>query len=458
VRRIFLAKTHFTGYFIPVIAPKFPLKPGVLAGLFLILMLASCRSGSDHALQPPPPVPLLAVSPDTLDYDSTGVTRVLTLKNIGGAALEWALISWPAWVNPSVSSGDLNALDSTVITVELDRSQLAVGEHQGALVMTSGDSMRTITILATVSPFPVLGQMPDTLNFGAFLDSLELIIRNTGSDTLYWNASFSEAMFHAAQLTGGTASADSIWIYFDRDALPAGSYQATMQINTNGGDAQLLLRGYAGATTGQWLTHLGSAPETAYAPFPTDYYFLVRFEKPTDFSSYKISRVRVKLYSLYGAFDVIQLLCYSLVAQNGYWFPDVQYGLLHYSPELNPDLGWNEWAVDWYLTQEAFAVGYFQKDFTEPIFPQPYYSIPGAAGYSYRVYQQPQGYFIIDLLADWEWCVEVYVEPVYALSSTRRSSGFWLKPSAVSPFLSVDHRVTPSSREGVRVSVSTAQP
>ncbi len=422
-----------------VIEPIVKMKPEVFALLLFLLLLASCRSNSDHALQPPPPVPLLAVSPDTVDFDSTGISRDLMLKNIGGAALDWAFLSWPAWVNPSATSGVLNSLDSIVITMDLDRSQLEVGAHQGVLQVTSSDSERTILLLATVSPLPVLGQMPDTLNFGAFSDSLELIIRNTGSDTLDWNLSFSEPMFFASQLAGSIVSANSIWIYFDRNTLPAGVHQADLQINSNGGDARLLLRGYAGATTGQWLTHLSAAPETAYAPYTMEYYFLVRFAKPADFSNYKITRVRAKLYTLFGAFDVIQLLCFSLISQNGYWFPDVQSGLLHYSPELNPDFGWNEWAVDWPMTQEAFAVGYFQKDFTVPIFPQPYYSIPGAAGYSYRVYLHPQGYFIMELLADWEWCIEVYVEPIYALNAPPRPvSGFWLKPSAVDSFFPVN--------------------
>ena len=414
-----------------MISAWFKLKPAVIAELFLTLLLASCRSGSDHAIQPPPPVPLLAIFPDTLDYDSTGVTRSLILKNIGGAALDWAFTSWPAWVYPTASSGALDALDSTVITLNLDRAQLPVGVHQGALLVASGDSVLTIAILTTISPLPVLGQMPDTLNFGAFLDSLELIIRNTGSDTLNWILSINEPIFHASQLTGGAVAAASIQVYFDRDDLPAGSYQATLQINSNGGGAQLRLLGYIGAVTGQWLTHLNSAPETAYTPLPSDYYFLTRFEKPTDFTDYKISRVRVKLFSLYGVYDPIQLLCFSLISQGGYWFPDVQYGLLHYTPELNAESGWNEWTVDWPLNQETFAVGYFQKDYAAPIYPQPYYSTPGAAGYSYRVFQHPQGYFIIELLAAWEWCIEVYVEPVFSRNSANSVVGTGLKPTKI---------------------------
>ncbi len=404
--------------------------PAVLYLVFLGFFLLSC-GGTTSEGPIEPGTPQIGISSDTLDFGANGLERSLIIYNTGGGTLNWAFMSWPFWIDPSVSSGSLTASSSQSVVFNLDRTPLNPGNNQGEIIVSSSTDSLIITVLAEVLSGPVLGEPPDTLNFGAAYDSLALTITNTGLDTLNWNIALNSTYFNASPDSGTTESQSTVWVHFDRQNAPTGTLSALLTVNSNGGSAQVYLQAYSGSLEGQWLSFSGES-EGYYQAYPSDYFFMVRFDRPEGWQDFKISSIRLQLHTLSGAYDDIQLLCWGTVISNGYLFPDISQ-TLHESAALDPGSGWNEWAVNWNLALSTFCVGYYQYDYSPDIYPDLYYDLSSPAARSYYVWQQTNGNYVVDLLSDREWCMEIFVEPVYTLGGGATSPGRWLQPTKISP-------------------------
>jgi hypothetical protein len=380
----------------------------------------------------PPSHAVMGISQDTLDYDSTKIEQDLTIYNTGEEILNWSFGTWPAWVTPSVSSGALVGSSSQIVALVLSRNLLAPGFNSGVVPLISSDDSLAVTVNAYQSSLPVLGQMLDSLDFGVSSDSMALTIRNTGGDTLHWTTVInpSQTAFSVSPASGSTADQTIIWVRFDRSDSTTALHQATLLVSSDGGSAQVLLSGYIGGIGGQWLSY--SPNSTSYFDAqPLDLYFAVRFDRPEGWQNFKVSAIRANLYTLSGAYDDIQFFAWGLVSYQGYLYPDIQ-NALYQTPVIDPVSGWNEWVVDWPLTLSTFSVGYYQWNGDYPAYPQLWYDATVLAVRSYIFYQDPYGYVIGDILADRNWCLEVFVEPIYTgVTQPTPSEGRWLRPTKI---------------------------
>jgi hypothetical protein len=310
---------------------------------------------------------------------------------------------------------------------------LNVGTNEGEINLTSNGGDLVLTVLAELSSDPVLGDLPDTLAFGTFTDSLELTIVNAGQGILEWTLDVSESWLTASAYSGSAVTQDLIWIFLDRENAPVGEVEAFIGINSNGGSGQIAATAYNASTAAQWLSYCGD-PDYYYIAQPEDYFYIVRFDRPAGWESFKISRIRVNFHTLSGAYDDIQLLCWSVEeSQGGLWPNLTDAGLLHQTSNLNPVMGWSEWSINWPLSLDVFCVGYYQYDYLAPVYPRPYYDLSAPAARSYIMYESYYGVFYIDYLPDKEWCLEVFVEPTDALAGITESGGQWLKSQTALP-------------------------
>jgi len=416
--------------------------------------LTNCGGNvSDGSISPPSGEPLIGVSTDTLDFGFSGVERSLIIYNTGGGTLLWNLYSWPYWlIDPEVYTGSLGISASDTVILQIDRTFLDPGENVGTLHLSSNGGSLVLTVRADLSAGPVLGEMPDTLDFGALQDSLELTIYSAGQDTLHWTISADDPWFSASPASGTTAEQSTVWVVLDREEAPDGSLQSFLHVSSDGGDDQIRLLALVGDFEGQWLSYCGDA-DGYYAAQYNDYFFIVRFDRPQDWEDFKISRIRIQLHTLPNAYDQIQLRCWSVVSDGGFLFPDLfTSGLLYQSAALNPSQGWNEWTVDWPLELSTFCVGYYQYDYLGAINPDPYYDSSYPVARSYIVWEQYMPYFVLDLLYDREWCLEVFVEPIFTASGFTSSKGMWLKPFAGGSSINSQVRPEPLARRIVTLS------
>lgn len=389
------------------------------------LILAGCGGNTtgpvDH-------YPQIGVSEDTLDFGLSGMERSLIVYNTGVGTLSWMLMVYPSWLDPSVNSGSLPTSASDTAIFEIGRFGLDEGQNEADIILDSNGGTLTLTALAEQSAGPVLAELPDQLDFGAYQDSLELIVHNAGGEALEWAISISDPYFSASLQEDSTTWQTSVWIRLDRDNAPQGELSAQLDITSNGGSAQIELRAEVGVMEGHWLSYSGDA-YSYYSAQPEDYFFIVRFDRPEYWIDFKVSRIRVQLHTLMGAYDDIQFWCWS-VSQDPYGrlWPAVEQGPLYVSSDVNPEQGWNEWSVDWPLNQSTFCLGYFQYDYFIEINPDPYYDIDAPLGRSYRMYQV--GEIMYDMVVyNWEWCLEVYVEPLATVAGFG-PGGTWLQSRA----------------------------
>jgi hypothetical protein len=405
------------------------------------LAMYSC---SDKTTVVPPQPAVIGVSQDTLDYDSTGIQQNLTIYNTGSGTLEWSFGSWPDWLSPSAISGTVYGNSNQLVTLAIDRNLLQPGLNLGNLPLNSNSDSLQIVLLAFKSANPVLGDLSDSLDFGVSLDSLQVTILNTGGDTLHWTAVISpgSSAFSVTPAAGATLGQCTIWVRFNRDTLSTGLQQATLQINSDGGSAQISLQGYAGTAGGAWLTYT-PVSSGYYIPDPLDLYFIVRFDRPTGWQNFKISALRVNLYSQSYVYDDIEFFCWGVFQSQGYLFPDLA-NEFHDTGLLDPYSGWNEWVVNWPLSLSTFTVGYYQWDYNYPAYPAPWYDNTTVAGRSYRIFQDQYGYVYGDLLGDRDWCIEIFVEPISTVAGvTPEAQGRWLASSKIQVEPSPPHEVPP---------------
>ena len=404
---------------------------GLFAGL-IGLFLFGCGGHTGGDLFSGNGTPEIGVSDDTLDFGASGLWRSLMISNAGGGTLSWDLQENPAWIDPSQYNGSIPAQASQTLLLNLNRDLLNSGQNVDSLWLTSNGGDLYITLLAQQMDSAVLGQLPDTLDFGSGSDSLALVIVNTGGASLTYAISINDTLFSVYPTSGVTEDQDTVWVYFNRASTPSGNQEAVLTVESSGGVAVVHLTAFGVSADGVWLSYSG-AGNGYYFAAPNDYFFLVRFDVVENWPNFKVSRVRIQIYSIAGTYDDIGLLCWGVYESGGFLYPDGNQ-ILYETDLLDPVSGWNEWEVDWPLNLETFCVGYYQDDAYDPIYPLLYYDNTSPSERSYRIYwDYSWGDFLTQPLSDRDWCIEVFVEPVSAYAGATIPEGRWLRPSRIPP-------------------------
>lgn len=190
---------------------------------------------------PPPPSPVLSVSPTTLNFTEVQGGAVppaqsVSIANSGSGTLSFTAQSGASWLSASPLSGSAPA------TVTISVSALAAGSYTGHITVTAAgasQSPQTITVNLTVTapppPNPVLSVSPTTLTFsevqgGAVPPAQSVSISNSGSGTLGFTAQSDAAWLTATPASGSAPATVTISV----SALAAGSYTGHITVTAAG--------------------------------------------------------------------------------------------------------------------------------------------------------------------------------------------------------------------------------
>jgi len=407
------------------------MKHGALLILLLIivsLLFSACTSSSSGGPSGPP-YPSVMVQPATIDFDDNANQRILSITNVGAGTLEWEFVSKPSWIVTDADSGEIFSKFTQLITIDLLREELPFGSSTGEIELETNGGDRTIPVIAEQSINAVLGETPDSLDFGSVDDALTLTIFNTGWEALEWTLEFDNDLFSASVDSGMTEDETTIWIYFDREESPFDPVTGTLSIESNGGYADIVLYAAGGTPPGAWLTQAPD-PTTVYNAQPWDLLFITRFDRPFGWTEFTVDSIALLLDTAPAYYDLIQCFLWPVYQDSwGNYWPDLN--LAFYSTEyLDPFNGWSIWVVDWPLNLDHFAVGYLKLDNIPFIFPNPYIDGNPPFGTSWLAWQQDANTILIDYVPNWDWCIEIHV------SSNTTASGEipekrWLKPEEV---------------------------
>jgi len=165
--------------------------------------------------------PVLAVDPEWqgIGTDPSAEIRVF---NAGDGVLAWSATCDP-WLSlsPSDHTGD------ATVTVNVDRRELALGDHTGKVVVTStGGGDKTVFVTVTVGPVTV---SPDVLDFGDSGTGLTFDIDAIGG----WDCVPSETWIHVAPPSSGTGDG-TVTVTIDRPFPEAGTYEGFITVECDG--------------------------------------------------------------------------------------------------------------------------------------------------------------------------------------------------------------------------------
>lgn len=205
--------------------------------------------------------PELAVNPTALNFGSVEVGRTVNLSvmvsNQGSARLHWTATvegSNTNWLTLSNSTGviETNGSDETV-TVTANTNGLSVGPHSAMLHIRSDNSDVQITVKIDVIPIAQSGQQAilnvpqQNLDFGQLQTGQKvrqsISIANLGNLPLKWQASSNKesATWLSLATTNGTVQPGAVpqltQVNVNTTGLAAGSYNGTINITSNGGNA-----------------------------------------------------------------------------------------------------------------------------------------------------------------------------------------------------------------------------
>ncbi|MFH1862614.1 MAG: hypothetical protein ABH878_07350 [bacterium] len=397
--------------------------------LIILLFFLSCLlfwGCAEDIMEGKPEAGDLDAIPDTVDFGLYGMERDLVLYSTWNGYLSWELVAAPEWIDPELEAGWLSPYGVDTVALQINRPALQDGKSEDSLTIQFEDLQVMVRLMVEQASVPLLGELPVSLDFGIQQTSLPLTIYNSGRDTLTWSIITGNPLFSVSPDSGATLISTPVTAYFDRANAPEGLSQSTLTVLTNGGYAYVQLSAMVGGFQSHWLSYCGAATNY-YEAQSEDYFYAVRFDRPTDWQAFRISKVRIQFHTLSNVLDDVSLRCWDVIESGGILKPDLA-DLRFSTGELNTIQGWNEWNVDWTLDLPIFCVGYYQYDGNpgSDNNPDPYYSSYAPSGRSYLVWEPYSGYFSTDVLTEAEWLLEVFVEPLVSLPQCDADVGVWL--------------------------------
>lgn len=195
--------------------------------------------------------PVLSVTPAALSFGVATETQTVRIANASTRALTWTATSNDAWlafvdrdnggVVATLSGSTTTEVD--ILEVKVNRALLPQGVKKGSFGITSNGGDRTVNVSIDQANPAQLVLSATSVSFGATDEDASVVVSNTGIDPLVWNLTVSAAApwLNATQKTGTipAGSTQILSLTADRGTLAAGTYDGTISITSNGGNATI---------------------------------------------------------------------------------------------------------------------------------------------------------------------------------------------------------------------------
>ncbi len=201
----------------------------------------------------------IATNQGTLSFNSTSgpntiFTHILNLSTTIGctSVVKWESFSSSSWLNISPASGQLQANVNSIVTVQVNTSDLQPGSYTGAILLVTKQrsltvvvqmlvaSSTTSTATAASTAASVLGVSTRGLQFTMTQGqgnpaSQSFMVSNNGGENLYWQANFDSAAnpwlsLNPIRGTIGSAQGMSVGVSVQSVGLPSGDYSALITV------------------------------------------------------------------------------------------------------------------------------------------------------------------------------------------------------------------------------------
>lgn len=196
---------------------------------------------------------VLAVTPAGLDFGKMdpATSKILqeTVSNSGGQPLTWNVdTSGTNWLSVDTGTGTSQPGSQQIINVAANTTNLSPGPYSATLHFTSNGGNTSVQVSLVVNtPVPPAQITVGPLDFGAIdpgtSKTLQETINNSGGQPLTWKLDTASLPgWLSADTSSGTVQAgkqQTINVTANASNLKPGSYTATLNFTSNGGNAQV---------------------------------------------------------------------------------------------------------------------------------------------------------------------------------------------------------------------------
>ncbi|MEJ2720017.1 MAG: BACON domain-containing carbohydrate-binding protein [bacterium] len=206
-------------------------RDGLPNGHYEGLISITSNGGDEEVTVSMDVVPVLTVDPALLDFGFAAALQTITIGNAGSGTLAWTATPDHSWIAVEPGAGR----DAATVNVTVDRTGLPNGHYQGAIQVASDGGNAMVAVQMDVGPLLVVD--PDRIDFGYYTMVRYFDIENAGTGTLTWTLS-TDATWFTFHPSSGENNA-TIEVFANRAALPNGSHEGVIDVQSNAGDLQL---------------------------------------------------------------------------------------------------------------------------------------------------------------------------------------------------------------------------
>ncbi len=222
-------------------------EPGVTIAHANIKAIAVIEQGTHE--------PKLWVDPKEIDLFDFSYRQSFKIKNGGELPLKWSCTENPdePWITDvSPNSGLLYQGQSQSVDVRVTRSELADGNYEGNILITSNGGDENVKVLMEVlTRLPNLQVQPIKLNYGAILTQITFNVKNVGTADLNWTAKNKNSDPWIKSISPASGQIEpgkfqEIQVTADRAGLADSTYDGIIAVTSNGGNenVELMLENY----------------------------------------------------------------------------------------------------------------------------------------------------------------------------------------------------------------------
>lgn len=184
--------------------------------------------------------PELYVSKQTLSFGSTTNSLSANIKNNGVGSLDYNLVNNTDWLTITPTSGTVTT-ETDVITFTVNREGKSPGNYASVVTVNAGEFSHEIDVSMSIQDpnEPQLSTSEPSLTFGESEISKDLVVINTGTGSLNWQATTSSEWLGATPSSGSVDDQEALSVEVDRSGLNSGDFEATLSLTSNGGNLSI---------------------------------------------------------------------------------------------------------------------------------------------------------------------------------------------------------------------------
>lgn len=193
------------------------------------------------------------VTPQMLSFGPQNDKLSFTIKNKGTQSMQYSITDYPSYITVSPSSGQVAAMGTQTVSVNVDRDALTEDVACQLIVNIGNDSYPINISVNSQEVSQKMSVTPSLLDFGTNYSELQFTIKNIGTaGDLSWNISTpTKSYVSVVPSTGVTSMGKStqVTVKVDRDKMTE-DLQSFIIVNIPGGSASVQIVGKKDSSDG----------------------------------------------------------------------------------------------------------------------------------------------------------------------------------------------------------------